>query len=336
MGLPGKLVAAAITAGFLYSTQLIKPYWGQILSFFGGDVQAYVWGTCAIHLAVLLAGNIFFLLGYTGLLPFLDKYKINKERAWPWEASNKPEKRAAFWSMVRWGAFLTVFNATVVAAPLAYGNYGLAVKLGFSNRLEDWPSPLRIGLSILAAMVVEDATFYTSHRLLHSWRWLYKSVHKLHHTFFFSVSIAAEATHPVESALGNALPFSIPCLLFGFHQVTMWAWLVWRILETVDGHSGYELPWSPFRLIPFSGSAYHHDAHHSLNTGNYSSFFTWWDKLCGTEIPHKAIEAFLHDASNGGAEGKEEKQQVQQQGAPMRKTKDLVETGSSSSSKKSN
>jgi sterol desaturase/sphingolipid hydroxylase (fatty acid hydroxylase superfamily) len=78
---------------------------------------------------------------------------------------------------------------------------------------------------------------------------------------------------------------------------------------------GYEFPWSPYRLLPFSGSSTAHDYHHSVsrplrtcclvcssqhtclltllapfhcvavqhNVGNFASFFTWWDRAMGTD-----------------------------------------------------
>lgn len=59
-------------------------------------------------------------------------------------------------------------------------------------------------------------------------------------------------------------------------------WGVIRMMETVDGHSGYEFSWSPYRLLPLSGSSSYHNFHHFKNVGNYSSFFTIWDTVCGT------------------------------------------------------
>merc|ERR1711974_112076 len=53
-------------------------------------------------------------------------------------------------------------------------------------------------------------------------------------------------------------------------------------METCDGHCGYEFSWSPFRLLPLSGSSTYHNFHHRINVGNYGSFFTIWDTLCGT------------------------------------------------------
>ena len=34
-----------------------------------------------------------------------------------------------------------------------------------------------------------------------------------------------------------------------------------RVMETVDGHCGYEFSWSPYRLLPFSGSSEYHNFH---------------------------------------------------------------------------
>ena len=66
------------------------------------------------------------------------------------------------------------------------------------------------------------------------------------------------------------------------HFFTQMVWYVVRISETAEGHSGYDVPWSPFRVIPFSTSPAYHDFHHYENTGNYSSLFVHWDTFFGT------------------------------------------------------
>jgi sterol desaturase/sphingolipid hydroxylase (fatty acid hydroxylase superfamily) len=56
-------------------------------------------------------------------------------------------------------------------------------------------------------------------------------------------------------------------------------------METMAHHSGYDFPWSMFTLVPgLQGSAEEHDLHHSVNTGNFGSFWTWWDRACGTQV----------------------------------------------------
>lgn len=55
--------------------------------------------------------------------------------------------------------------------------------------------------------------------------------------------------------------------------------------------AGAEFPWSPYRLVPFAGSATFHSYHHSRNAGNYSSFFTHWDRMMGTM---RSYEQYVH------------------------------------------
>lgn len=79
-------------------------------------------------------------------------------------------------------------------------------------------------------------------------------------------------------------------LFIPLYSYTWLAWTVWRISETIYGHSGYDFPWAPWDLIPFAGGSAGHDAHHALNSGNYSSFFVWWDRVFGTAIPEEVLE----------------------------------------------
>ena len=99
-------------------------------------------------------------------------------------------------------------------------------------------------------------------------------------------------------------------------------WMFIRVWDIVDAHrcalsviapkhtvtsnyfpcSGYDFPWVPRRLLPFASSADAHDAHHSLNTGNYGSMFVHLDKLFGTEIPPAVMEAVIHAPRKAAAE----------------------------------
>jgi len=63
-----------------------------------------------------------------------------------------------------------------------------------------------------------------------------------------------------------------------------------RIAETLDGHSGFVFP-KPIQVLlgnymamnPIMGTEpSYHDYHHSRNMGNYSTFFTVWDTVFGT------------------------------------------------------
>jgi len=70
-------------------------------------------------------------------------------------------------------------------------------------------------------------------------------------------------------------------------------WHILRILETADGHSGYDFSWSPYRLIPMSAGARYHNYHQFIyfnlsthNSGNFASFFTFWDTLFKTNVSY--------------------------------------------------
>ena len=159
--------------------------------------------------------------------------------------------------------------------------------------VEDLPSPVTLALSVFFCMLCEDATFYWSHRFLHL-PFIYPYIHKMHHTFNQTVSIAAEYTHPIEFALGNMIPTAVGPAILGpnMHLVTVFAWYFVRVGETLDGHCGYDFSFSPYRLIPLSGSAEYHDFHHSRNVGNYSSFFSIWDSVWGTNAAyHEHLES---------------------------------------------
>lgn len=66
------------------------------------------------------------------------------------------------------------------------------------------------------------------------------------------------------------------------HFYTVMVWYLVRQIEGADGHSGYDFPWSPFRLLPYTNPQVYHDFHHSKNIGNYSSVFKTWDTIFGS------------------------------------------------------
>ena len=136
-------------------------------------------------------------------------------------------------------------------------------------------------------MIVEDMSFYWLHRLLHHPK-LYSKIHKIHHQFYSPISFSAEYSHPIEFVASNILPTMLGPLILGSHMhlATLSFWLIMRVFETIDRHCGYEFSWSPYRLLPFSGSSEYHHFHHSHNVGNYSSFFYYWDTLCGTNTSY--------------------------------------------------
>lgn len=121
------------------------------------------------------------------------------------------------------------------------------------------------------------------HRIFHT-KWLYNNVHKVHHQHTTVLSIGSTYAHPIEFMFGDLLPVSMgPMILDSHcHMFTVFCWFAIRNFETHEAHSGYDFPWSPFYLLPFATGADYHTYHHSENVGNYSTFFSIWDTVLGS------------------------------------------------------
>lgn len=134
--------------------------------------------------------------------------------------------------------------------------------------------------------MIEDLGFSISHRILHT-SWFYRNIHKVHHTYVQQVAICATYAHPVEYMFGNLLPVGLPFMILRkrVHFYTYLVYLVFRIIETTNGHSGYEFPWfACFDLVPLRGTVGLHEYHHSGAAfwGNYSGMTTVCDTIWGT------------------------------------------------------
>uniref|UniRef100_A0A8D0GE13 Methylsterol monooxygenase 1 n=1 Tax=Sphenodon punctatus TaxID=8508 RepID=A0A8D0GE13_SPHPU len=82
-----------------------------------------------------------------------------------------------------------------------------------------------------------------------------------------------EYAHPLETII-LGMGFFIGIIVFCNHVILLWAWVICRLMETIDVHSGYDIPLNPLHLLPFYAGAQFHDFHHMNFVGNYASTFT--------------------------------------------------------------
>ena len=160
---------------------------------------------------------------------------------------------------------------------LCFGVFGVR-----NDRADPLPTVL---LHLAACQLAECTLFFLSHRLLHT-SFLYTRLHKVHHEFKGTVSVAAEHAHPVEQLLGNYLPVLLAPALLQVSLPTWLTWLAWRLLATYERHSGFDFSATALGrlgLLHGDGARYH-DHHHMVNKGNYGSGLDFFDVLCGTRV----------------------------------------------------
>ena len=70
--------------------------------------------------------------------------------------------------------------------------------------------------------------------------------------------------------------------------MVIYLFMLHMIGRNVIGHSGFELfprGTAGHRVFGWLTTNTHHDLHHSADGINYGLYFTWWDRLAGTEHP---------------------------------------------------
>ena len=155
------------------------------------------------------------------------------------------------------------------------------------------PNLLAGAAQAVLLIVSHDAYFYWMHRALHSRR-LFKLVHAVHHksrtptpwaSYSFSAleAVAQAAILPLFLLL---VPLSVPVIFF---------FLTYQMVGNAFGHCGHELMPSGFTrhwATKWFTTSTHHNLHHSDVRCNYGLYFTWWDRLMGTEHPqyHERFE----------------------------------------------
>lgn len=143
-------------------------------------------------------------------------------------------------------------------------------------------------LVVLAAIIIaHDTYFYWAHRLMHHPR-LFRIFHRAHHRSTTPTAFAAYAFAMPEAFV---MVMFAPIWLY-FVPTPAWvmfAWMAVQILRNAMGHAGVELMprwWLSSRLTSWISTTTHHDLHHAGSFNhNFGFYFTWWDKLMGTEHP---------------------------------------------------
>ncbi len=141
-------------------------------------------------------------------------------------------------------------------------------------------------VSIPMIIILHDAYFYWTHRLMH-WKPIFKHVHLIHHKSTDPTPWAAFAFHPLEAVVQGSF-FPILALIIPVHPIAILTWVLYQFALNVLGHLGYEILPKGFtksKLTFWHNTGTHHNMHHKYFSCNYGLYFNIWDRLMGTNHP---------------------------------------------------
>ena len=230
---------------------LMKRYYAFLLNQ-GHPFYVTMFVTMALYIVALLWSNLTMFCIYKAKHPFFEQFRAEPDRQFLWE-----EDSSKWNSFVLRNILILIFNVVIFFPLVSIMLTPDKEHLVFRYDIESWPTPWEMVWEIAFCSLCEDFMFYCTHRILHT-GWCYKHIHKLHHEQSQPVSIGSEYAHPLEILISNFIPFYVgPVLLQQrIHYVTLSLWGMYLVCEAVENHCGYDFPWTPFRLIPFSGECF--------------------------------------------------------------------------------
>lgn len=140
-------------------------------------------------------------------------------------------------------------------------------------------------LSIFLFAALIDTSFYWVHRWMHG-RTLMRKNHLVHHASYNINPLTSYSTDWAE-ALTTMLPFMVAIFVIPWHPLALLIFSLYGIFNAGYLHLGYDFAYERRRknpILKWHNTSTHHAAHHHHFDGNYGLYFTFWDKVMGTEI----------------------------------------------------
>ncbi|WP_293894179.1 sterol desaturase family protein [Flavobacterium sp.] len=134
-------------------------------------------------------------------------------------------------------------------------------------------------LSILMMVLIHDAYFYWSHKLMHQLPFLFR-FHKIHHFSHNPNPWSAFSFHPVEAIISLGI---MPIILFTLpvHPYALIVFSTVVVVYNVYIHLGYNIKFL-FMGSALRNTAQNHDLHHRVSKYNYGLYFSFWDRIMKT------------------------------------------------------
>jgi lathosterol oxidase len=186
------------------------------------------------------------------------------------------------WWEVRYSTLTVVVFAIIGTVTFSAGQHGLT-RLYWTVGERGWPW---FWTSLALAIVIHDAYFYWTHRLMHRPA-LFRLIHRTHHHSRNPSPWAAYSFSPLEAVVEAGI-FPLIMMTMPIHPGALSLFMLWQIVFNVVGHTGFEYHPQRFmdsRLRFLFNTPTSHILHHESAGGNFGLYFNCWDRLMGTNQP---------------------------------------------------
>jgi lathosterol oxidase len=141
-------------------------------------------------------------------------------------------------------------------------------------------------ISLFISMLLHETYYYWIHRWMHKPA-VFRIIHKTHHESNTTSAWTAFSFHPLEGLL-QAIILPAIIIFLPMHLSVLILQLTLMTFSSVINHLEIET-YPPNFHKHFLGKwiigATHHSLHHKQFRYNYGLYFTFWDKITGTESP---------------------------------------------------
>jgi lathosterol oxidase len=172
-------------------------------------------------------------------------------------------------------------------------------KSGDTLIFDDWNEygVIYFALNFLMIQLLNDAYFYWTHRWMHQVSWL-KKYHMTHHKSHAPSPYSALSFHPVEAFI-HGFFWILVSVIIPTHPIWLIVFFSFMYYINMWGHTNFEF-WHKDLLthpvLKHLNTPTHHILHHKYHDKNYSIYYNFWDRICGTnheKYPehYKAVKA---------------------------------------------
>lgn len=243
--------------------------WNELIPtvLFGGKEGTPIWKQYILGFLTFFIGGCFYYFLFAGLSYYYFFVKYKDYYAPEFDKNQfelKREMKACVSNIFGEALLVSALKILVFKYSMTYTNFF------------DYSIPYFIFSMILFTIWTETWTYWI-HRWLHTYDFLYRHLHYIHHSFVATSPFAGFAFHPVDSFM-QALPTYTASFFFPVWWGTTMFQVVLISIWSVSIHD--HVPLLPCKFFLY---APHHTIHHDEGRmKNYGLITSFWDRIMGT------------------------------------------------------